>query len=125
MIISRDNWKAKLKSNQLKVKQLKAKISRIGKAKGHHYSTWLVGLSVLLRIKCGCSYAGIRKILGILNELFQLGLKKVPCPNTIQNWVSKMGLYFMENLEDQLVGKQVSLIPVSYTHLTLPTTPYV
>jgi len=110
LIVSRDNWKEKLKVNQLKVKQLKAKVSRRDKAKGHHYSIWLVVLSVLLRIQGGCSYVRIRKILELLNEMFQLGLKKLPCPNTIQNWVSKMGLFFMESLEDQLVGKQVSLI---------------
>lgn len=89
---------------------MKAKITRRGKAKGHQYSIWLVVLSVLLRIKGNCSYVGIVKILELLNGHLQLGLKRIPCANTIQNWVSKMGLFFMESLENELFGKQVSLI---------------
>ena len=94
----------------MKVKHLKAKITRRDKAKGHQYSIWLVVLSVLLRIKGNCSYVGIVKILDLINSLFQLDLNRIPCANTVQNWVSKMGLFFIEDLENELVGKQVSLI---------------
>lgn len=84
---SRDDWKRKLKAKQLEVKNLKAKIARYGKAKGHHYATWLVSLCVLLRVQANCSYGSICKILGILNSCFDLCLEKLPCENTIQNWV--------------------------------------
>lgn len=85
-------------------------MARRDKAKGHQYSIWLVVLSVLLRIKCNCSYNGIVKILELLNEQFELGLKRLPCANTVQNWVSKMGLFFTEDPNNELIGKKVSLI---------------
>ena len=107
---SRESWKAKLKSKQLEIKGLTAKISRGDKAKGHQYSIWLVGLSVMLRIYGGCSYGGIRRVLDVLNISFDLSLARIPCENTIQNWVSKMGLFLMEKGEEWSVGKQVSLI---------------
>jgi len=110
LVKSRDNWKEKLKDKQLHIKHLKAKVSRRDKAKGHQYSIWLVLLSILLRIKGNCSYVGIIKILELINGFFQLGLQRIPCANTVQNWVSKMGLFFMEDLENELFGQQVSLI---------------
>jgi len=85
-------------------------LARRDKAKGHQYSIWLVVLSVLLRIKCNCSYNGIVKILELLNEQFELGLKRLPFANTVQNWVSKMGLFFTEDPNNELIGKKVSLI---------------
>ncbi|HFA49519.1 MAG TPA: hypothetical protein ENJ95_10945 [Bacteroidetes bacterium] len=107
---SRDAWKGKLRSKQLTIKGLKKRIERSGKAKRHRYGTWLVGLCILLRVRGGCSYGSIRRILEILDTCFQLGLDKVPCENTVQNWVSKMGLFFMGATEKTLKGKQVSLI---------------
>lgn len=107
---SRDAWKAKHKVKQESIKQLKAKLSRQGKAKWHHYSTKIISLCVCLRIYCGCSYEGICKILLLLDEYFSLGLEKLPCENTIQNWVSKMGLYVMEKGVKSMTGQQVSLI---------------
>jgi len=108
--LSRDKWKLKYKEKQGQIKQLKAKIQRAGKAKWHHYTTWLVTLSVLLRVKCNCSYESTVKILKLLNNYFHLGLKKVPCANTIQNWVSKVGLYSLEKEPSKLIGERVSLI---------------
>lgn len=108
--LSRDKWKIKYKEKQARIKNLKAQIKRAGKAKYHHYATWLVSLSVLLRVKCNCSYEGIVKILELLNSYFHLGLKKVPCANTIQNWVSKVGLYSLEKGSIKSMGEKVSLI---------------
>lgn len=67
-------------------------------------------MSILLRVKCNCSYECTVKILKLLNSYFHLGLKKVPCANTVQNWVSKVGLYSLEKEPSKLRGKQVSLI---------------
>lgn len=107
---SRDNWKAKYKLKQEGIKQLQAKLSRKGKAKWHHYSTNIVCLCVLLRTRCGCSYGSCRKILSLLNSYFSLGLDKIPCENTIQNWVSKLGLYTLEQTAIYSIDEQVSLI---------------
>ena len=107
---SRDNWKRKQKLKQVKIKGLEARISRVGKAKGHHYPIDLVALCILFRVHGGCSYGSIVKILEILNEQFQLGLLKLPCQNSIQNWVSKLGLFRMENFCTSLAGQSVSLL---------------
>lgn len=39
-----------------------------------------------------------------------LELSRCPCANTIQNWVSKMGLYKQETLDSELVNQDVVLI---------------
>ncbi|MFQ5583566.1 MAG: hypothetical protein ACE5GL_03930 [Calditrichia bacterium] len=108
---SRDSWKAKHKSKQLKIKLLKGTINRQGKAKRHQYPIWLVALCVRLRIDAGSSYESICKILVILQTSFHLSLPKLPCANTIQNWVSKVGLYSMKNMDADLENKELSLIP--------------
>jgi len=63
-----------------------------------------------LRVKCNCSYKCTVKILTLLNNYFHLGLNKVPCANTVQNWVSKVGLYSLEKKPSKLNGEKVSLI---------------
>ena len=110
LIKSRDNWKNKLKGVRQELKGVKHKLERQGKAKWHHYPTKLIGLCILLRIFCGCSFEGIVKILGILKDYVGLEIDKIPCKNTIQNWVSKWGLFNYQNNPLSLVGKQVSLI---------------
>lgn len=107
---SRDSWKGKNKEKQSKIKLLKASLERAAKAKYHQYELWLNTLTILLRTKCGCSYEGIVKILGLLNMYFHLNLTKIPCANTIQNWVSKVGLYQLENAPIELLDKEVSII---------------
>jgi len=97
LIKSRDNWKNKLKGVRQELKGVKHKLERQGKAKWHHYPTKLIGLCILLRIFCGCSFEGIVKILGILKDYVGLEIDKIPCKNTIQNWVSKWGLFNYQN----------------------------
>ncbi len=110
LIESRDKWKARQKGKQLKIKLLKEKLNRQDKAKWHHYTTWLITLCILLRTKCNCSYGSIVKILTLLNVYFHLNLKKIPCGNTIQNWVSKVGLYQLESAPLELANEEVSII---------------
>lgn len=107
---SRDAWKEKSKDKSLRVKSLIAKVSRQEKAKRHQYALWVVTICVSLRTKCGCSYRSIQKILIIFVHSFQLDLSKLPCANTIQNWTSKMGLYSLQNLDNQIDAKEVSLV---------------
>ncbi len=110
LLKSRDNWRNKSQSKQLVIKGLRRKIKRGDKAKGHHYCQLIVTLSVLLRIIGGCSYGSIVKILQILNELLDWQMKKIPCENSVQNWVSKIGLFRLSQTKTELQGKQVSLI---------------
>lgn len=107
---SRDSWKEKNKSNYLIVKTLEHKIDRWGKAKGHHFDSSIVGLCIELRIKANCSYGAIKLILLLLQKYMNLSLAKLPCENSIQNWVSKMGLYELEKVVRPLDGQEVSLI---------------
>jgi len=107
---SRDGWKEKHKYKQQNIKLLKEKIKRQDKAKWHHYPSMLVTLCIFLRTKCNCSYQSVVKILKILNVYFHLHLTRIPCANTVQNWVSKVGLFQLEDVCKQLAGQQVSII---------------
>lgn len=107
---SREKLRDKIKSKQLIIKGLKKQLNRRGKSKWHHYSTWLVVLSVLLRVKCNCSYENVSKIIALLNRHFELRQKRIPCANTIQNWVSKVGLFVLQSAPKGLLNQQISLI---------------
>lgn len=107
---SRDEWKEKHKVKQQKIKYLKVKTGRMEKIKGHHYPKLLVILCVLLRIKAACSYRGIIRVLKIIQFWFQLEIQQLPCENSIQNWVSKVGLYTLKKEDKGLQNSQVSLI---------------
>lgn len=107
---SRDSWKAKLRDKSLKIKVLENKISRMNKPARHHYGIDLINLSFLLRQKGKCSYSGISRILEILGSSGVLELAQTPCANTVQSWVSKMGLNELETGYKSLKTNSVSLI---------------
>lgn len=106
----RDSWKAENKVKRSKIKGLEQKLLRREKAYGHQYSLFLVELCVLLRTVGNCSYRSVHKILQVLSTCSILKLSRCPSPNTIQNWVSKVGLYEVECLEKELVNEEVILI---------------
>lgn len=110
LIESRDNWKAKNVAKSGKIKGLKRKLEKREKVKRHHYGLWIIVLCIKLRVQAGCSYRGICKILVILQTSFQLDMTRLPCANTIENWVSKMGYYCIENAGQGLPGKEVCLV---------------
>jgi hypothetical protein len=107
---SRDKWKAKNASKRLKIKALAKGVNAKDKVRRHHYALMLISLCVQLRIQAGCSYRGICKILQILQINFQLGLTRLPCANTIENWVSKMGYYCITHAPGEAMGKEVCLL---------------
>lgn len=107
---SRDNWKEKNTKRRLENKQLTAKVKRLEKAKRHQYELWKVDLCVKLRLLAGCSYRCICRILLILDMSFHLSCGEYPCANTIQNWVSKVGLYRLKYADNELDGEKVCLI---------------
>jgi len=108
--LSRDKWKAKNHAKALKAKELKKRLKNKERVKRHHYSSLLIALCIKLRVQAGCSYRGICKILLILRTSFALDLKQLPCSNTIENWVSKMGYYCIEHAEEDLGSKEVCMI---------------
>lgn len=107
---SRDNWKRKNKEKSAKCKRLEQGLKRKTKPKRHHYGVSMIQLCVLLRVSCGCSYRSICKILKVLRLCLHLELEKIPCANTIENWVSKMGLFGIENAVTKVAGKEVCLM---------------
>ena len=108
---SRSTWKSKNISKGLTIKRLENNLKRIeGKASKHHYELWIVSLCVALRLKGKCSYRGVRRILEILNIYFDLGLRRIPCANSIENWVSKLGLFYLKDKEARFPSNEVCLI---------------
>lgn len=113
---SREDWRCKAKRRQKGLKELEKRVSRLeggSKAKGHHYPIWLVSLVVFFRIYCDCSYGSIVKILQILTLYteFQLGgQSRLPCRNTVQNWVSKVGYYELKHPDPAALASRGCLI---------------
>jgi hypothetical protein len=67
--------------NSLEVKQ----ISR------HTYSDLVVKLAVELYLFTNCGFRKVSDLLSYLNDFFGLGLERIPCANSIENWVKKSG----------------------------------
>ena len=49
-------------------------------------------------------------MLKVLSLCGILEISRYPCCNTVQNWVSKMGLFTLENADTQLVNQEVILL---------------
>lgn len=94
---SRDNWKRKNRGKAMECRGLRRVLKRKDKPRRHHYGMPVIRLCVLLRVCCGCSYRGVCKVLKVLPMCLSLELGKIPCANTVENWVSKMGLHGIEN----------------------------
>lgn len=107
---SRDNWKSKNADKSKKMKRLAKQIKLQGKVKRHHFPLYIITLCIQLRIQAGCSYRGICKILQVLKLNYLLEIQKIPCANTIENWVSKTGHYCIENASESLDCKTFCLI---------------
>lgn len=57
----------------------------------------IVQLCVLIYIRTSCGLRTVVKILEIFNEVLEGKCGKVPCYNTVENWVKKLGLSVYEN----------------------------
>lgn len=116
---SRDNWKGKAVERNKTIKSLKkSRLDlKVDLSKGcparHHYDILIIMIAVLLRVKCQCSYRSIPKILSVIfNTLGSRNMKlsDLPCPNTIENWVSKSGYSELKNGVKEYENKEVCLI---------------
>ena len=96
---SRDTWKKKHKLKTQENKRLWNKLERASKAKRHHFDLSIVFLCILLRVKAGCSFRGVRRVLEILKQQEIIKVEKLPCANSVQNWVAKMGLSCLKEEE--------------------------
>jgi len=57
----------------------------------HSYPDFVVQLSTELYLFTQCGFRKTSGLLMYLNEVFGLELERIPCANTIENWVKKMG----------------------------------
>jgi predicted Zn-ribbon and HTH transcriptional regulator len=57
----------------------------------HSYPVLIVQLVVELYLLSGCGFQKVSDLLSYLNNFFKLGLNKIPCANSIENWVKKSG----------------------------------
>lgn len=108
--LSRANWKGKSKVKSIKIKTLQNCIRSKDRIDRHHYPLWMILLCVQLRILGGSSYRGIRRILGVLQCSALLSIKRLPSANTIENWVTKVGYYYLQEALSSDLGSEVCLI---------------
>lgn len=98
---SRDKWKAKNKDKALRIRHLKKASKNKELIKRHYYPKYLISLCIHLRVYACCSYRSISRILLVLKMCTILENKRLPCANTVENWVTKMGYYLLEG-QDQV-----------------------
>jgi len=95
-----------------KTAYLEAKLTRVDsdlKPARHHFGVWMIDLCVSLRVEAGCSYRGIAKALKVIGP--HLGQEvKLPSANSIQNWVEKSGLNFLNQTKDKAPYERPALI---------------
>ncbi len=106
LIASRAKCRARNTSHRSTIKDLRHQL----KPKGHHYTSLLIRLAVMLRIFGGCSFRSISTILTLLKDYLCLEDLSIPSANTIQNWVSKVGLNRLQNLDTTHLKQGIGII---------------
>lgn len=115
---SRNAWKRKAHERGASFRSLQRQFllsQQSYQPKGHSYPTWLITLVVILRIHCHCSYGSIKKVITVLQSDYLKSSsssrsERIPCEQTLQNWVSKVGYYNIKNSDTKRFGKEVALI---------------
>jgi len=90
----KESLKKELKKKQRSERNAKQRTRTImiEPVKGHQYAELIVRLSNRLYSGLNCGFRQVVKILNIINETFDNLLGRIPCYNTIENWVKKCGL---------------------------------
>ncbi len=63
---------------------------------GHRFSIQLIMLCVLIYVRTGCGLRTVISIIRIFEEVIGDPLGKLPCYNSVANWVRKLGLSVYE-----------------------------
>lgn len=63
----------------------------------HRYSLLIVQLYVLIYIRTNCGLRTVMKTLETFKEVLEGKCGKVPCHNTVENWIKKLRLSSYEN----------------------------
>ena len=75
---------------------------------GHRFSIQLIMLCVLIYVRIGCGLRTVISIIRIFEEVIGDPLGKLPCYNSVANWVRKLGLSVYE--EDAPQGRKYAHI---------------
>jgi hypothetical protein len=63
----------------------------------HQYTDLIVQICVEMYMKAHISFKSVTTILSLLNNLMAWDLKRIPCANTVENWVKKSGYVIYHN----------------------------
>lgn len=76
----------------------------------HQYSEIIVRLSTTLYTRVNCGFRQVVEILNVMNDVFEGLLGRIPCYNSIENWVKKCGLHVYETASEPLQDTQYAQI---------------
>ena len=77
----------------------------------HSYPDLIVKIAVeLYMLLSGCGFQKISDLLSYLNILFKLGLCKIPCANSIENWVKKSGYNIYHKTPEEFAEKEYAAV---------------
>ena len=79
---------------------------------GHRYSLLVIKLCILIYTRTNCGLRTVVKILEIFGEVFEGKCGKVPCYNTVENWMKKLWLFVEVRLQYHLTDKTF-LLPLN------------
>ena len=94
------------KKKLLKVPKM-IEINRIAR---HSYSDFVVKLAVELYLFTNCGFEKVSGLIKYLNDFFGLGLERIPCANSIENWVKKTGYDIYRHAPDSFSKKEYAEI---------------
>ena len=57
-----------------------------------------------------CGFQKVSDLIGYLNDFFGLGLERLPCANSVENWVKKMGYDIYRQAPTDFSGKEYATI---------------
>jgi hypothetical protein len=100
----RDRSQHALKETQDRLRQYEAQAQGLV----IHHKVDLVWLALRLFLEARISFRAVARVLGLLAEA--LGIKKVPCPQTLINWVTRLSIVRIQAAR-LLQGGSVSLAP--------------
>lgn len=78
--------------------------------KGLHYNTLQVTLAVMLRVLVNMGGRSTVKVMQVINLVIPSLLGKIPCANTVDNWLRRCGLDDYNDNVKQIAGDDYSLI---------------
>jgi hypothetical protein len=76
----------------------------------HTYPDLIVKLAVELYLLTNCGFQKASKLLAYLNDFFGLGITRIPCATSIENWVKKAGYTIYHQSPKAFSGKEYAQI---------------